>query len=235
MGLALILIDSCRRKDDQPIIADVDGNVYTSVTIGTQVWMVENLKTTKYSDGTNIPIVIVTDSSQASPAFCWYNDDATTYKITYGALYNWYVVNTGKLCPIGWHVPTSSEWTTLVNSMIANGYNYDDATTGNKIAKAMAETTLWTSSIVEGSVGKTDYAWKRNATGFTAVPGGIRINGTFYGGNFYDIGYWGYWWSATEYRVEEAFYQEISHDDIGIWENWCDRIRCLSVRCLKNQ
>ena len=96
-------------------VTDDDGNVYHSVTIGTQVWMVENLKTTKYNDGTSIPLV--TDATDwhnlLTPGYCWNNNDEATYKATYGALYNWYTVNTGNLCPTGWHVPGDAEWTTL--------------------------------------------------------------------------------------------------------------------------
>ena len=97
-------------------VTDIDGNVYHTVTIGTQTWMVENLKTTKYNDGTAIPLV--TDSTAwlnlTTPGYCWYNNDAATYKNTYGALYNWFTVNTSKLAPSGWHVPTDAEWTTLI-------------------------------------------------------------------------------------------------------------------------
>ena len=109
MGLHLILINSCSKdeaENNPASITDKDGNVYTSVTIGTQVWMVENLKTTKYNDGTPIPNV--TDNTEWSnlttPAYCWYDNDITK-KNPYGALYNGYAVRTGKLCPTGWHVP----------------------------------------------------------------------------------------------------------------------------------
>ena len=121
MLLTIIMLVSCSKKDDPNntvnTVTDKDDNVYHTVTIGTQTWMAENLKTTKYNDGTAIPLV--TDStawtSLLTPAYCWYNYDATTYKNTYGALYNWYAVNTGKLAPIGWHVATDAEWTTLTD------------------------------------------------------------------------------------------------------------------------
>src|SRR5664279_2133742 len=86
------------------VVTDIDGNVYTTVTIGTQVWMVENLKTTKYNDGTSIPNI--TDGaaweSLTTPGYCFYNNEAAN-KTTYGALYNWYTVNSSKLAPTGWH------------------------------------------------------------------------------------------------------------------------------------
>ena len=88
-------------------ITDADGNVYTSVTIGTQEWMVENLRTTKYSDGTSIPNVTDGDEWSDIETAAWCNyDNSSTNDATYGKLYNWYAVETGKLCPTGWHVPT---------------------------------------------------------------------------------------------------------------------------------
>ena len=96
-------------------LVDFDGNIYTTVKIGDQIWLVGNLKTTRYNDGSPIPKVAdyMAWSNQAAPAYCWYNNDSLTYKPSYGALYNWYAVSTGKLCPVGWHVPTDGEWTSL--------------------------------------------------------------------------------------------------------------------------
>jgi len=115
-----MLSGSCKKKDNNnptpSTVTDIDGNVYHIVAIGTQVWMAENLKTTKYNDGTFIPLV--TDSTAwgnlSTPGYCWYNNDAATYKNTYGALYNWFTVNTGKLSPKGWHIPSDTEWETLI-------------------------------------------------------------------------------------------------------------------------
>jgi hypothetical protein len=106
-------------------IEDIEGNVYETIGIGYQMWMTENLKTTKYNDGTDIPLV--TDNgawdSLSTPAYCWYIIDSelhTKYTQTCGALYNWYAVETGKLCPNGWHVPTNSEWTELIDYFIGS-------------------------------------------------------------------------------------------------------------------
>jgi uncharacterized protein (TIGR02145 family) len=99
-----------------PDVTDIDGTVYGTVNIGTQVWLTENLATTKYNNDT--PISLVTDQTAwnnlSSGAYCWFNNDGPTYRITNGALYNWHAVSTGKLCPAGWHVPTDAEWTTLI-------------------------------------------------------------------------------------------------------------------------
>jgi uncharacterized protein (TIGR02145 family) len=103
-------------------VSDIDGNVYDVALIGTQLWMADNLKTTMYSDGSLIPNV--TDNTAwgnlTTPAYCWYNNDVTTYKPNYGALYNWYTAHASNLCPLNWHVPTDTEWSVLVNYLGGN-------------------------------------------------------------------------------------------------------------------
>jgi uncharacterized protein (TIGR02145 family) len=156
-------------------VTDADGNVYQSVQIGNQVWAVSNLRTTKYNDNTSIPHV--TDSAAwvalTAPAFCYYNNttDANSIK-KYGALYDWYAVNTGKLAPAGWHVPDTTEWNTLQNYLIANGYNWDGTTTGNKIAKSLAAKADWFKSATAGEVGNNLRA--NNQTGLSVLPAGYR-------------------------------------------------------------
>jgi len=214
-------------------VADTDGNVYNTVTIGTQVWMKENLKATQYND--NTPIPYVTDNTQWAaltiPGFCYYNNDAATYKDTYGALYNWYTtVDVRSICPTGWHVPTDENWTILENYLIANGFNYDGTTTGNKIAKSLASTSGWEYSTYTGVVGNTDFAVKRNATDFTALPGGCRQ----YDGTFDYIGLYGYWWSAIDYDTPNAWYRFLLNYDRGIFRNYCDKRTGFSVRCIKD-
>ena len=127
-------------------ITDFDGNGYQAVKIGNQVWTVENLRTTKYNDGTAIPYV--TDSAAwvnlTTPGYCYFNNMVNADSIRkFGALYNWYAVDTKKLAPAGWHVPTDAEWDTLENYLIANGYNWDGTTDSNKIAKSLAAKTDW--------------------------------------------------------------------------------------------
>jgi uncharacterized protein (TIGR02145 family) len=175
-------------------VTDADGNVYHTITIGTQTWTVENLKTTKYSDGTAIPLV--TDktawSNLTTPGYCYYNNTTNADSINkFCALYNWYAVNTGKLAPLGWHVPTAAEWAILEEYMIAHGYNYDGTTTGNKIAKSMAAQTSWSTSTNTGAIGNN--LSTNNSSGFSAFPGGSRDNS----GSFGDIGYNGIWWSSA--------------------------------------
>jgi uncharacterized protein (TIGR02145 family) len=121
-------------------VTDTDGNVYQTVRIGNQIWTVENLRVARFNDGTAISL----DTSTATwdslwikgitiPAYCYYNNMTNTDSITkWGALYNWYAVNTGKLAPKGWHVPTDSEWEVMQNYLVINGYNYDRTTDTTK-------------------------------------------------------------------------------------------------------
>jgi uncharacterized protein (TIGR02145 family) len=220
-------------------VTDIDGNVYNTVTIGTQVWMKENLKTTKYNDNTSIPLVTIHSAWVAltTPGYCWYNNDAAANKTTYGALYNWYAVdatsNGGKnVCPTGWHVPTDNEWTTMENYLIANGYNYDGTTTGNKYAKAMASASGWSSYSGVGTVGNTDYPAKRNATGFTALPGGYRWDPE----EFINIGSYGSWWSSSEVISTYAWSRYIfCGSEIVSRISFFGKSNGFSVRCLRDQ
>ncbi|MCX6309152.1 MAG: fibrobacter succinogenes major paralogous domain-containing protein [Bacteroidia bacterium] len=210
-------------------VTDMDGNVYTTVTIGTQTWMVENLKTTKYSDGTSIPLVSdgTAWAALSTPGYCYYNNDAANKNI-YGALYNWYAVNTGKLAPTGWHVPTDAEWTILENYLIANGYNYDGTTSGNKIAKALAASMLWNTSTTVGAIGND--LTKNNTSGFTALPGGYRYSN----GTFYSIGNYGNWWSSTEYSTTSAWYRNLNCNYSNLNRSVSTKSYGFSVRCVRD-
>jgi len=195
-------------------VKDIDGNIYGTVTIGTQTWMVENLKTTSYNDGTTIPLV--TDntvwSNSTTPAYCWYNNDEATYGNTYGALYNWYVVETGNVCPTGWHVPTDAEWTILTD------YLGGTSVAGGKLKDT--GTTHWTSP----NTGAT------NETGFTALPGGCRGSG----GSFDDVGRFGYWWSSTEISSTNAWFRVVNYLFATIVRSNYNKEFGFSVRCLRD-
>jgi uncharacterized protein (TIGR02145 family) len=163
-------------------LSDADGNVYQAVTIGTQTWMAENLKTTKYNDGTNIPAEIFWIQVH-SPAYCWYDDDDVKYKDLYGALYNLYAVETEKICPTGWHVPSDDEWITLETYITNDGVLGSERT-------ALKATSGWN----RDNNGTDNY-------GFTALPGGYRSN---YDGSFSSVGDYAYWWSSTHLGSENA-------------------------------
>ncbi|MCX6223034.1 MAG: fibrobacter succinogenes major paralogous domain-containing protein [Bacteroidia bacterium] len=212
-----------------PTVTDIDGNVYNMITIGTQVWMKENLKTTKYNDGTAIPFVTGNSAwlTLRTPGYCWYNTDEATYKNIYGALYNFFVIETGKLCPNGWHVPTKDDWTTLITFL--GGDN--DAS----IARSKLKET--------GTVHWTTNTNATNSSGFTAVPSGYRHydNGTFNG-----IGTESNWWSSTieAYFTNKWIYTidmfnsqgpTIHQADYNYFSTYNNtRNYGFSVRCIKN-
>lgn len=164
---------------------DADGNVYSTVVIGNQEWFAVNLKTTKYNNGTPIPNVTSNSDwgNLTTGAYAWYENNEATYKNAYGALYNWYAVNTGNLCPTGWRVPTDAEWTTLAN------YVGGESVAGGKLKSTRTAPDAhprWESP----NTGATD------EYGFSALPGGYRSGS----GGFSSIGGNGNWWSSTETR-----------------------------------
>jgi uncharacterized protein (TIGR02145 family) len=202
------------------VVTDVDGNVYQTVTIGTQTWMAENLKTTRYNDGTAIPLV--TDITEwltlATPAYCWYGNDEAAYKGTYGALYNWYTVIIGKLAPVGWHLPTDAEWDTLIT------YLGDSSVVGGKLKET--STTHWKSP----NTGATDDA------GFSALPGGYRCDaGCANDGAFENIGCYGFWWSTNEYTTYTGGnrYMNYNYADVKRSTNE-GKGSGFSVRCIRD-
>ena len=193
---------------------DIDGNVYTSVTIGTQEWMTENLRASKYSDGTSIPNV--TDNTEwsnlSTAAWCHYDNDSSQYEATYGKLYNWYAVETSKLCPTGWHVPTDAEWTILTDYLTANGHNETEG-------KALKATSGWNS----GGNGTNNY-------GFLGLPGGNRY--TF--GDFSAIGSNGRWWSSSQLSTYNAWSRCLDSSNDNVNRDYNDKKNGFSVRCLRD-
>ena len=172
-------------------IKDIEGNLYKTITIGTQQWMAENLKVSKYSDGTTIPnITNITDDTEwyknATGAWAYYNNDAAN-NAKYGKLYNWYAVSktsngNKNVCPTGWHVPTDTEWTVLTD------YLGGESVAGGKLKEV--GTTNWNSPNTSST----------NTSLFTGLPGGYRHNSGSY--NF--IGSYGNWWGSMECGTEEG-------------------------------
>lgn len=205
-------------------VTDVEGNIYQTVTIGTQVWMTENLKTTKLRDGT--PITFINEEgcdfgSDTEPRFCWYDFNDSNKEI-YGAMYNWPAVNTKKLCPAGWHAPSDIEWQVLevylgMSQVDAESFGYRGTDEGYKLKS------------VEG--------WSFNGNGsnsssFNALPGGYRWGDC---SGFSDIGFMGNWWTSTTTEYPLALNRFISAYESGIGRNYYNHIGdACSVRCLKD-
>ncbi|MCK9414102.1 MAG: fibrobacter succinogenes major paralogous domain-containing protein [Prolixibacteraceae bacterium] len=218
--LLLIVLTGCptpvEDNTNQPnTVTDPDGNAYETVTIGTQVWMAENLKTTKFNDGSPIPHVVIASSWGAltTPGYCWYNNETINQEI-YGALYNWYTIATTKLCPTGWHVPSDSEWGTMTT------YLGGELAANLKIRES--GTLHWPSPNTA-----------TNSTGFSAVPGGCRdANGVFA-----DAKYYNYFWANTEFLNIPGF---AMNRQIPCENNCAQRATAysqksgFSVRCIKD-
>ena len=220
--IAVMLFQNCGDKESNCIInpgnivetfMDIDSNIYHGVKIGNQIWMMENLRTTRYRNGDTIPNVInnIQWVQEKNGGYCHYGNNIQN-SITYGNLYNWFAVNDPRnLAPIGWHIPTNSEFFILTKYL--GGF---DVAVGK-----LKECGLdhWQSPNTGGT----------NETSFTALPGGLRFDGIFF-----DIGIHGYWWTSTEidtswsqdfnlYYIKTAPFGTLSTKDQG-----------LSIRCVKD-
>jgi len=192
-------------------VDDADGNTYSTVMIGSQVWMGSNLKTTKYNDGSAISLVSNTTlwSERTDGAYCYYNNSGTNGTI-YGALYNWFAVNTGKLCPTGWHVPSGTDWSTLATTLGGGSF------AGGKLKET--GTTHWTNNN-----GASDLV------GFTALPGGRRNSS----GTFEYIGTKSMWWTST-INGTFADYKSIDNTSVVLSGSYDNHKNGRSVRCVKD-
>jgi uncharacterized protein (TIGR02145 family) len=209
-------------NQDAGTLKDIDGNEYRAIRIGSQVWMAENLRTTHFNDSTPIPN---NPSDFYTPWYCWYNNDALrcwngTEWVNgnlYGCLYSWYAVGTKKLAPHGWHVPDTTDWNILQNYLIANGYNWDGTTAGNKIANALAAPIFWAkATTISGVPGNNPGA--NNASGFSAMPGGYRKPN----GDFMDCTTKAFWWTANSLGDSTSLYayrRNITYGTVDLWGN----------------
>ena len=212
MGIAR----STKPAANELLVRDCDGNTYKTVEIGTQVWMAENLQVTHYQDGTPIPNVSSDDawSKLTTGALCWYENDPSTYKDVYGALYNYYAVIDGrKLCPIGWHIPTKEEWLILEN------YLGGREIAGDKMK--YFDSGLWKAMTPGGG----------NESGFCGIPAGGR--GRL--GSFGEGGEYATWWTATAHDPDFAWHWGLFPDQEGTRSNPGHKASGFSVRCVMDE
>ena len=228
-------IDDLDTDTSSGSITDQDGNTYDYLTYGDQVWTVEKAEMVTYRDGTPIPKV--TDgtawSNLTTGAWAYYNNDSTKPR-----LYNWYAVMgihdaepttpNKEFAPEGWHVPTDAEWTTLEEHLIANSYNYDGTTTGNKIAKSMASTTGWNSSTTTGVPGNDQSL--NNSCGFNAFPEGYRYTS----GSFFDEGSFAFFWSSTEDSTDYAWNRNLNSFNSDLSRDYSNKRIGFSVRFVRD-
>ncbi len=231
-GMAIVLLNSCEKsgkdgKDEGSsgivfnknktygTVTDIDGNVYKTIVIGSQTWMAENLKTTRYSGGDSINHLPDGEAWNAATAGAWiYYNNNNKMNGAYGKLYNWLAVEDPRnICPAGWHIPDDAEWETLFNSL--GGY---------EVAAAKLKetgTTHWAYSN-EGST---------NESGFTGLPGGMRW------GDYFDLGLTGFWWSSTDaqdYYNLDAYYIYFNRDLDAVSYGTGSKTNGISCRCVMN-
>lgn len=211
-------------------VSDYDGKSYYTVKIGDQWWMAENLATTKFNNGNEIPLVtdMLAWSELTTPAYCYHYNDADNHGVINGALYNWYAIETGNLCPDGWHVPSESEWQTLETTLGMSTYALDDEgfRGGDEGMELKATLADWNFLEHHGS----------NTVGFTALPGGAR---NFYYSDprfigFFGLGLQAYFWSSTENSTTEAWYRMLDKSEEKVWRSDYKKEYGLSIRCVKD-
>lgn len=199
-----------------PTVKDVDGNVYKTIKIGNQTWMAENLRTTKLNDGTAI-INVTNDATWmnlTTPAFCTYNNTSDAAAITtYGRLYNWPVINTGKLAPAGWHVATDAEWTTLTTFLGG------ESLAGGKLKES--GTTHWKSPNTDAT----------NESAFNALPHAYRW---WEDGAFYDLGAYASFWTSSPSGTKKAWGRDLLNNSAKV-DRYDVELTCgFGVRCVKD-
>jgi uncharacterized protein (TIGR02145 family) len=216
IGLVLTITEGCKKDSkvdytgQKGTVTDIDGNIYQTIGIGTQIWMAENLKVTRYRNGDYIPNITKQTKwdSLTTGAYCWYGNN-TTNKAIYGALYNWYaVIDSRNISPVGWHVPSDADWTTLTNYL-----------GGAVVAcEKMMSDTVW------------DCHYYNNSSGFTALPGGYRERGV----GFYYICVEARFWSSSQFSERDAWCRGLASFYLYVKQFNSFKIDGYSVRCLKN-
>lgn len=211
----ILLISGCSKEEGPPDpVTDIDGNTYKTVRIGTQIFMAENLRTTRYNDGTDIPLVESGSAwrSLTTPGFCWYNNEETINKIKFGALYNGYTIDSAKLCPVGWHVPSREEWNQL------REFLGDTLTGGAKLKEKGTEIWLAPNKGAE------------NSSGFSAIGSGIR----YFEGSFTALSNYNAIWSSTTEGINNKWYMSLYFGDETVRIGNVSRNNGFSVRCIKD-
>jgi uncharacterized protein (TIGR02145 family) len=222
-------------------VTDIDGNTYSSITIGTQTWLRENLKTTHYNNGDPILTTLTPTlniDAEINPKYQWPYDGKEVNVKNFGRLYTWYAATDSRnLCPTGWHLPSGDEWVKLEIYLQNNDYNYNgvidndnNRETNNYTAKALATANGWISNTDIGTVGNTDFELYRNKSGFNAKPGGYRNRS----GVFSSLNWGGGWWSST--MVDDTFAWRTYIHCTWNFVYRDSRAKCFgwSIRCLKD-
>jgi len=221
------------------IVTDIDGNTYNTIQIGNQCWFSENLKTTKYNDGATITKETNETiwANLTTESYCWYNNDSIAYFTIYGALYNWYVASSGKICPQGWRIPSDQDWKTLemeigMTQAETNGLNWRGTDEGRKLKSCR------TVNYPLGGICNTTIhpRWNENAThygmdnyNFNGLPAGYRLPN----GPFNSMGSMGAWWATDSYDTSRALFRLLRYYNSGVHRHYYSKNYGFSIRCIK--
>jgi uncharacterized protein (TIGR02145 family) len=206
-------------------VTDAEGNVYATVKIGSQWWMADNLKTTRYNNG---DLIGTTDPSTSSitgesmPKYQWAYKGFESRVETFGRLYTWFAAtDTRGVCPAGWHLPSDADWATLSGFLVDNSYGYEGS--GTDIGKSMASITDWVIDPTPGNVGNDQAS--NNSSGFNAFPGGYRLPA----GSFNNNSYAGFWWSSNSGSFRALYSNSGEFRSLATSNKYG-----MSVRCVKD-
>ena len=211
----LFFLTACEKEEDQPDpVTDIEGNVYETVAIGDQVWMAENLRTTRLNDGTEIKLISKNQewNSTSDPALSWYNNDSSLFKVPYGALYNGYAATNENICPAGWHMPDSEEWGVLIDFLGGT------ETAGGKLK--VEGLTQWHSPNTGAD----------NSSSFSALPAGMR----YFEGTFSSLSYFTAFWSVTEADNASHYFVSLSYLDSRASLSSKSKKQGFSIRCVRD-
>ena len=244
ISLAVILSGCSKEEDPAPIeqpnvivydtivappnmVYDASGNLYSTVVIGDQLWMRENLRTSHFSNGDPIPYVPLAADWTAATSAAWsYYDNDAAYGEIYGKLYNWYTVSDPRnVCPAGWHVPTDEEWMELETSLGMIGTELSLTSSrgvAENVGGQLKSTLLWDAPNTGAD----------NGSGFWGFPTGSRNAG----GNFFNLGSHGYWWMATEVEGNQthAWQRQLWWNNAGIYRLANHKGTAGAIRCVQD-
>jgi uncharacterized protein (TIGR02145 family) len=213
-GVILFTLSGCEKGNDTPDpVADIDGNIYETIMLGNQVWMAENLRTTRLNDGSEIRLITKNQEwyNNSAPAFSWYNNDSSMFKVPYGALYNGYVAANEKICPAGWRVPDKDDWKQLIQSF------GDTIDAGGRLK-------------VEGSQWHFPNMGGDNSSGFTALPAGMR----YFEGTYSSLSYFTAYWSTTGPDTTSLSFMSLSYLDAKATFGVKSKRHGFSIRCIRD-
>jgi len=240
-------------------LTDIDGNQYQTIIVGKQIWMAENLKVTKFNDGQPLPLIVANEEwrNLASPGYCYFNNSLEKYGNLYGALYNWHVSESGKICPKGWHVPSNDEWNSLCNyyggrfvagnmlketgslHWVKNPNDFDEYEYGyeydyynEEFDEYIGNERATNPTLNEKNVSNDNSAAKIS---FNALPGALRFpNGNFIKDYYSQIGFYGYWWCSTSNSETQAKAISLSYLDAIVQFKNDNKKAGYSIRCIKD-